>query len=56
MKATPYLRYPKSSKLTSRRLSGVESPSPRTHLLSNGTYHMMLSSAVVVTVAVNKWT
>ncbi len=31
--------------LTSRRLLGVESPSPRTHLLSNGTYHLMLSSA-----------
>ncbi len=31
--------------LTSRRLLGVESPSPRTHLLSNGSYHLMLSSA-----------
>ncbi len=31
--------------LTSRRLLGVESPSPRTHLLSNGNYHLMLSSA-----------
>ena len=36
---------PEEQQLTSRRLSGVESPSPRTHLLSNGSYHMMLSSA-----------
>ena len=45
MKAMQYPPCPTSMQLTSRRLSGVESPSPRTHLLSNGTYHMMLSSA-----------
>ncbi len=31
--------------LTSRRLLGVESPCPRTHLLSNTNYSVMLSSA-----------
>ena len=36
---------PEVQQLTSRRLLGVESPSPRTHLLSNGAYHLMLSSA-----------
>lgn len=36
---------PAEQQLTSRRLLGVESPSPRTHLLSNGSYHIMLSSA-----------
>lgn len=36
---------PEEQQLTSRRLLGVESPNPRTHLLSNGSYHLMLSSA-----------
>ncbi len=31
--------------LTSRRLTGVESAVPKTHLLSNGTYSVMLTSA-----------
>ena len=35
---------PEEQQLTSRRLIGFESPSPRTHLLSNGTYSVMLSS------------
>ncbi len=36
---------PEEQQLTSRRLVGIDSPSPRTHLLSNGSYHLMLSSA-----------
>lgn len=35
---------PEEQLLTSRRLVGFESPSPRTHLLSNGKYSVMLSS------------
>lgn len=35
---------PEEQQLTSRRLIGFESPSPRTHLLSNGKYSVMLSS------------
>ncbi|MCC6507754.1 MAG: glycosyl transferase family 36, partial [Pirellulaceae bacterium] len=36
---------PSEQQLTSRRLTGVENSSPRTHLLSNGTYSVMLTSA-----------
>lgn len=36
---------PEEQRLTSRRLVGVENPSPRTQLLSNGKYSVMLSNA-----------